>query len=191
MIVYHADTLGHVCEGQILNLYPAKTPICHLYPAGVSSYGERAFLKPDNSEQASMQAIDVMFDYVRRLLFPEKPSRFTSVFASSSLEESRSWLERISQDFDKGTSGSSGPSSYRIFAVEPSKSYIADARFLDCGNELPGTQPALSDVLPFALAYWQSVQEIRNGQMPSAGRTYAAPELLLICPVRILHQVWP
>lgn len=138
-----------------------------------------------------MQSIDVMFDYVRRLRFPNKPSRFTSVFASASLEDSKSWLERISQDFGKDTCGSSAPSSRGIYAVESGSLYIADARFLDCGSVLQETPLALSDILPYALAYWDSVREIRNGQMPSVGQNEALTELLLVPPVRVLYRVFP
>ena len=191
MIVYHADTLQQLHDGQILTLRPARTPIRHLYPKGVSSYGERAFLKPENQEQATMQAIDIMFDYVRCLYFPDKPSRFTSVFASASLEDSRAWLERIVQDSDTGIDDLNAPSNHNIFAVEPSRIYIADARFLDCENVLQGNPPALSNILPFALAYWDSVQEIHTELSDSMRRSYQKPELLLVPPVRVLRQIEP
>lgn len=193
MIVYHADTFGRLREGQMLTLHPARTPIGQLYPCGVSSYGERAFLKPCNPEQATMQAIDILFDYVRCMQFPNKPSRFTSVYASASLEESKAWSERIVRDFDRDTGGLPVPSNcgISIYAVEPSMLYIADAHFLDCGSALRGSQPALSNILPYALEYWRSVREIHNVQMLSAGQNYQKLELLLVPPVRVVEKVYP
>lgn len=194
MIVYHADTLGELCEGQILSLRHARTPIYHLYPGGVSSFGERVFLKPENETQAKMQAVEIMFDYIRRLRFPDKPSRFESVFASASLEESRAWRKRILQDFGTNTDGSRECDNVfcpGIFAVQSDRIYIADARYLDCQSALQAGQLALSNVLPFALAYWESVQEIQI-ELPSSMRQgYVKPELLLECPVRVLRRIEP
>lgn len=194
MIVYHADTHRQLQEGQILTLRPARTPIRHLYPQGVSSFGERVFLKPENEAQATMQAIEIMFDYVRQFCFPDKPSRFQSVFASASLEDSKAWRKRISQDSGKDTDGScvcSNASCPSIYAVQPDKLYIADARFLDCQSAVPVGQPSLSNVLPFALAYWESVQELQTELLDSMRKSYSLPELLLVPPVRVLHRISP
>lgn len=193
MIVYHADT--HCClqEGQILNLNPALTPIYHLYPNGVSSYADRAFLKPENEAQQAMQIIDTVFDYVRCIHFPDKPSRFTSVFASACLEDSRTWLEEIAGGSVEDTHGclSTSISGIPIYEVEGSSVYIADARFLDCGNVLQDTPFSLSTLFPFALAYWQSVQLVDIARLGSMRQSYRKPELLLPPPVRVLRRVYP
>ena len=193
MILYHADTYEQLYEGQTLVAKQGRTPIFHLYPKGVCSYGERAFLKPDNEIQSSMQSADILFDYVRVLRFPDKPSRFTSVFASSCLEESKTWLERISRDFDTKTDGSHAPSTHGIpiYAVECDSVYIADAQYLDFGNALQGSQPSLVNLLPYALAYWESVQRTDTERIGSMLQTYKKPELLLVPPVRVLHRVYP
>ncbi|MBP3541851.1 MAG: hypothetical protein J6K72_08605 [Clostridia bacterium] len=193
MIVYHVDTHKQLQKGQILLLTPARTPIYHLYPQGVCSYGERTFIKPTTTEQQTMQAIDIFFDYVRCLRFPNKPSRFTSVYASASLEESKTWLQRISGDFDIDSSDSRKPSTYDIpiYAVQCDNVYIADARFLDCESEQRDSQPALSNLLPYALAYWDSVQQIHTAHLDSMVRKYQKPELLLVPPVYVVEQVYP
>ena len=192
MIVYHADTHNLLHEGQCLKLRPARTPIYNLYPGGVSAFGERAFLRPCNTDQQTMQLIDTVFDYVRVLRFPDKPSRFTSVFASLSLEDSRTWRERISRDSQAGTGGSpaSSTSGISIYAVECNSIHIADARFLDVGNELPDSPLHLQDILPFALAYWESVQALdKANPYNTENRSYALPELLLTPPVHVLYRV--
>lgn len=192
MIVYHADILGGLREGQILSLRHARTPIYHLYPGGVSSFGERVFFKPENEAQSQMQAIEIMFDYVRRLCFPDKPSRFESVFASASLEDSKAWRKRILQDFDIDADGlreCDNVSCPGIFAVQSDKIYIADAHYLDCQSALQAGQPGLSNVLPFAIAYWESVREIQIELLDSMRQSYVKPELLLECPVQVLRRI--
>lgn len=191
MIVYHADTHNSLYEGQILDLKPARTPIYHLYPNGVSVFGERVFLKPENIDQRNMQIIDTVFDYVRCTHFPNKPSRFTSVFASASLADSISWLERIAGDSSENNHGSSSSSTHDIpiYAVEGSRIYIADARFLDCENALQDSLFSLPALFPYALAYWDSVQELESAPLFSDSRIYQKYELLLVPPVRVLHRV--
>lgn len=194
MIVYHTDTHCRLLEGQVLTLRHARTPIHYLYPEGVSSFGERVFLKPENEIQAKMQAIEIMFDYVRRLCFPDKPSRFQSVFASASPEDSKAWHKRISQGSAIDTDGScvcGNTSCSSIYAVQSDRIYIADAQFLDCQSALPAGQPSLSNMLPFALAYWESVQELKDLRQLLDGHIYLKCELLLVPPVRVLHRVAP
>ena len=193
MILYHADTQRQLHEGQLIVARQARTPIYHLYPKGVCSYGERAFLKPDTPDQSCMQAADILFDYVRCLRFPHKPSRFTSLFASTDLEVSKIWLERILRDFDKNSGDFRAPSicDIPIYAVECDNVYIADAQYLDFGNALQGSPPALAALLPYAMAYWDSVQQTDTERLGSMLQSYRKPELLLVPPVRVLHQVFP
>lgn len=191
MIVYHADTHNLLHEGQCLNLRPARTPIRNLYPDGVSAFGERAFLRPCNTDQQNMQLIDTVFDYVRVLRFPDKPSRFASVFASLSLEDSRAWRARISRDSSSGTGDSpaSSTSGISIYAVECDNIHIADARLLDVGRRMPDSPLHLQGILPFALAYWESVQALDIDNPDIGNRGYVLPELLLTPPVHVLYRV--
>lgn len=193
MIFYHADTQNFLEVGQHLDLYTSATPISRLYPSGVSAFGERAFMRHTTSNQHAMQFIDIMFDYVRFARFSTKPSRFTSVFASLHLEDSKRWLEEIAKD----ASGKTGDCFVRsipgisIYQVECGKAYIADARFLDCGSALQDNQADLAILFSSATAYWQSVQEITEDTAYSYAQSYQKPEVLLVPPVHVLRRVDP
>lgn len=191
MIFYHADTQNVLEVGQCLNLYHAPTPINYLYCSGASAFGERAFLTPTNSGQRAMQIIDILFDYVRLARFPFKPSRFTSVFASLHLEDSKRWIEEIAA----GVSGKNGDCfahnthGTSIYEVECGTAYIADARFLDCGNALRDNQADLAILFSSAIEYWKSVQKITEDTACSYIQSYQKPEFLLVPPVYVLRRV--
>ncbi len=191
MIFYHADTQKVLEVGQCLDLHKSATPISRIYPSGVSAFGERVFMRHATSDQRAMQFIDIMFDYVRFARFPNKPSRFTSVFASLNLEDSKRWIEEIATD----ASGRAGDcfarsiSSISIYQVECGKAYIADARFLDCGSALQDSQADLAILFSSAIGYWQSVREITEDTAYSCNQAYRKPEVLLVPPVRVLRRV--
>lgn len=191
MIFYHADTHGLLKAGQFLELYRAKTPICDLYQSGTSSFGERAFMRPFDPAQRTMQIIDIVFDYVRLARFADKPSRFTSVFASLRLEDSKRWIEEIETGVSEKTDGCSVHSTpgISIYEVECDNAYIADARFLDCENALPDSQPVPVILLPFALEYWQSVRKVTEDTAFGYMNSYQKPEFLLVPPVHVLRRV--
>lgn len=190
-IFYHADTLNILEVGQCLDLYKAATPISYLYVSGSSAFGERAFIRPSNSDQSAMQIIDIMFDYVRFARFPNKPSRFTSVFASLHLEDSRRWIEEIAKGASERTGDcfARNTSGISLYEVECDTAYIADARFLDCGSALQDNQVDLAALFSSAIGYWQSVQEIMEDTAYSYSQSYQKPEILLVPPVRVLRRV--
>lgn len=99
MIFYHADTHGLLKAGQFLELYRAKTPICDLYQSGTSSFGERAFMRPFDPAQRTMQIIDIVFDYVRLARFADKPSRyplFSHLYVLKIVKDGLKKLKRVS-----------------------------------------------------------------------------------------------
>lgn len=178
MIFYHADTLGRLAPGKRMELYHAQTPVSALYPSGVSSFGERVFLRAENAVQGSQQWYEMLLDYYRQIKYPHLPSRFTCVFASGCQEDSKAWISRIGAD----------AASCPVYAVESSIAYIADARFLDCGIAQQDTLPDLLNLLHFAEAYFQSFLRI-NEETNLRDIRYQKPEILLVPPVYVLHQI--
>lgn len=88
--LYHIDRAGHLKENDEIEpikdiqirqphlLKECENLINNIYPEGLSFHGRRYFL--DNINNFSM-GLDIIFEYERRLHYPEKLSRYQSLFA--------------------------------------------------------------------------------------------------------------
>jgi hypothetical protein len=52
-----------------------------MFPEGVSSHGEFYFLRNSSHHGLANPSIELVFEYVRRAKYPDRPSRFQSIFA--------------------------------------------------------------------------------------------------------------
>ncbi len=66
----------------------------HLFPHGVSSHGSSYFLTGSRCSNVTNPLIELVFEYVRRGCFPDRPSRFECLFACESLEQARVFREQ-------------------------------------------------------------------------------------------------
>jgi len=66
----------------------------HLFPRGVSSHGNSYFLNGSRRSDIASPLIELVFEYVRRGCFPDRPSRFECLFACESLEQASVFRER-------------------------------------------------------------------------------------------------
>jgi hypothetical protein len=105
--------------------------------------------------------IELLIEYVRRSFYPEKPSRFQSVFAFDNYEQAKDFKYRFSDDKSKGS----------IWEVEANNILKADMNLLSLGNSL-----LEADYL--AHLYWK-------------GETIGNPywEYLLVPPVKVIRKV--
>lgn len=92
MKFYHVDrdfsitNIGHVFPYAT----PPKNPISKIIPA-ISQHGVHYLL---HNEPHFVSLLDeVVLEYARLSLFPNKPSRFQCLFATNSIEEAQKWIK--------------------------------------------------------------------------------------------------
>jgi hypothetical protein len=172
---FHFDRIGAANVGEEMSLVKA-TPIDttngqidlammqHIddrFPNGLSHFGtdyliKRLFLP---GTEDTDQEIELIFELVRRAEHPDRPSRYTSIFAAESLEAALGWRTEVD--------ASDAP----IYEVEAPAAFRGDAEHLT----LAGT---VADVWMRAGAFWR-------GDATPAPRW----ELLLEPPVRVVAAV--
>lgn len=113
----------------------AKSKLKELYPNGISKHGIQYlsekfdFLKSNGKDYVPhMSMIELTFEFVRKTKFPDKPSRFTSVFGCESYEMAKKF--RKEYRYDQG----------KIYKVLAEKCTRLDMRFLSIGLSILGTQ---------------------------------------------------
>jgi hypothetical protein len=166
---YTVDRLGSLMPGQVIDLkrYDDVRPVelqrhvDDLFPLGVSAHGERYFLK-NRTDNVADPRTELHFEYVRRALFPERPSRFTSVFAATSIEGAKDFRSRFGKPNDS------------IWQLEADHGFAANM------NLLAGDENTILVRSYCANAYWQG----EAGPSPSPFW-----EMLLPSPVRVVRQV--
>ena len=149
---FHVDRASALHEGQILGLtgwaelppdqkipdFALQSHIEHLFPDGLSWHGRRYLFwqntyafppQPGLYDAANLDvmrshAIELLVEYVRRASFPEKPSRYQSLFCWSSRE-----------DADRFLSGTGG-SGAALWEVEGESQFRADMNLLVLGTAL-------------------------------------------------------
>lgn len=171
---FHFDRIGSADVGEDMNLVKAAPigtngqvdvemmqHIDSRFPTGLSHFGtdhliQRLFLP---GTEDTDQEIELIFELVRRAEHPDRPSRYTSVFAAETLEEAIAW--RIEVDAPDAP----------IYEVEATAAFRGDAEQLT----LSGT---VAEVWMRAGAFWRG-----------KGTATPRWELLLEAPVRILAAV--
>ena len=102
-LFFTLDRLQSLKKGQVItlkkfdNISPPELQnhVDAMFPDGVSTHGDRYFLKNDSGPDTLNSQIELFFEYVRRAYFPEKPSRFQSVFGFEKLKQVVSFRERF------------------------------------------------------------------------------------------------
>lgn len=93
-----------------------------LFPDGVAPQGERYLINNKAKIYSKDEYIDWGLEFYRRSVFPEKPYRYTSLFAWDSIEKARCFRLTNGQPFHK------------IFAIETTNYHRGDMSLLnnDC-----------------------------------------------------------
>ena len=100
MIAYHIthDTveINQICELLDPDLSIIRDDMKHIitdiYPEGLSRWGNYLYPQRSNAQNAGMMVYETIYEYERRLNFPDLPSRFQSIFATKSIEDLKIWL---------------------------------------------------------------------------------------------------
>jgi len=166
MQFYHIDKNGTLQTGQILSLipfdkisnYPTNIDISRLNLLdGLSAFGVKYLCTPtSNKYDYHTYQIELVFELVRQLHFPNKPSRFQSIFCSKSFDELfANWRELIVSS-----------NASKIVVLETEQNYSKhDANYLDLGAYKIDNHNAYSNLVAYerAFHYW-------NGDISSSPR---------------------
>jgi hypothetical protein len=170
---YHVDRRGTLTDGAVIDLVQHKDVqpdvlqqhLDRLFPGGVTGHGNQYFVGFQIIGPIQEPAIELLFEYVRRAEFPDRPSRFESGFAFDTVEGARRF---------RGDMGAAGAA---IWEVEAESAFQADMNYL----KLVGAS-ALT-VSYFAHRYWSG----ESSAPESAPEPYW--EQLLAPPVKAISRV--
>ncbi len=165
-VFFTVDRLKTLHQGSVLRLTrhtdleppEAQEHADALFPDGVSTHGNSYLLSGNSDPKLASPAVELLFEYVRRASFPEKPSRFQSLFAWESIEEAIAF---------RGKHG--GPDA-PIWRVEAEEFCKADMSYLKRGTSILVWSC-------FAHSYWRG-----------EGTESPAWEILLVPPVSVLNR---
>lgn len=101
MRLYHIDRSMSLKENQIINtnelhsyvLRNKENLLINKISCELSPYGEFVFGNQASESQTSQVVNELIFEYERKLNFPNLPSRLQSFFAVRSIEDAKLWLE--------------------------------------------------------------------------------------------------
>jgi len=183
-IFYHVDCNMSLKQGQKIELVhyndikPEKLQkhIDKLFPQGFSDHGERYFLSNEievkfeksrtnpnileTNSNSKNAIIEILFEYVRRSHFFNKPSRFQSLHAFHSLDNAKYFMKKFSN------------SDGYIWKIECNNAFKANMNLL----KLEGSLLVLSFI---AHEYWLGLP----------GRPNPFWEFLLSPPIKVLMRI--
>lgn len=170
---YHLDRHDDLAEGDVVRLEGAEelppedaAALRDVYPAGLSEHGRHygtQDLYGDDPDELWDFACEAIFELQRTTRFPDRPSRFQSVFGFESLDG----LDRFAETYVD--------EPCPIREIEADSAFLGDMRLVDAES--------LADGLRRADTYWR-------GETVSDDPLW---EALLVPPVRVGERVgrWP
>lgn len=135
--------------------------LSRLLPDGVTVHGDQYFVAANQALDTS-PSIELVFEYVRRTFFPERPSRYQSFFAAPTIDHARAFGRKYG-----------GGQPFSIWEVEAEEAFITDMDLLSHAGSTSSLHMSWS-----AHRYW-------------AGEPTESPmlEALLRPPVRIVREI--
>lgn len=217
MILYHINQLSSLQVGDVITpCFGGSSDQCEnllirhaarkLFPDGLANFGARILLPIMSDGALRCQLTEWIFEYVRLSRFDHLPSRFTSLYASMTIQDSVSWISQVEADASK----------LQLLEIETDSAYIADAHLLDqdtASSPALSVSPALhlqepsqrqdqswpfpAQLVASALRYWESMVcmpraegvQRRNPDYVDRIHTFSKPEVLLPLPVRVVGVV--
>lgn len=99
MIVYHIDRDQTLKAGQEIKLKTSNLSECYIeqkmFPQGFSQHGLHYInegFQHNPGNQAEFYVLEYELELIRRCFFPERPSRYQSLFACMNFEQLKNWL---------------------------------------------------------------------------------------------------
>ena len=132
---------GHVC---VLIEYDDIAPpeinalVRELYPRGVSFHGEAYLLRNGIATNITDANTEMIFEWVRRADFPDRPSRYQSLYAVDNLDAAHTFMNMF------------GTGDSPVFRLASESAFRADMRLLNANSS------ALVKSY-FASLYWQGL----------------------------------
>jgi hypothetical protein len=169
---FHLDRNARLAEGAVIrrvsytDVEPAslQVHVDEMFPNGVTAHGERHFVA-SQALPIQERGIELLFEYVRRAHFPERPSRFESVFAFDTLSNA----QRFRDEF--------GTPDAVIWEIQAERMFRADMNYLRFVDH-----STLRDSY-YAHRYWSGESSTPDfGQPPSW-------EILLETPAETIKRV--
>jgi hypothetical protein len=165
---YTVDRLGRLQENQVIELIryndinppELQSHVNDMFPAGVSHHGERYFLRNESQARLASPNIELLFEYVRRAQYPNRPSRFQSFFAFETIEQAVTFRERY------------GIANSIVWEVESEENFRADMNLLTIRDN------SILVYSYFAHLYWRG--ETRESPFW---------EYLLVPPIKALRRI--
>lgn len=169
MELYTVDRAGSLATGMECSLVEhddiAPPEIARLVreycPGGVSRHGDLYLVTTPQDTTVTDANTEMLFELVRRCKYPDKPSRYQSLFAVGNLETASTFIARY------------GAHNHRVFRIDPAVAFRADMRLLDA-------RMSVAVKAHFAELYWQGLPH------PDPEPFW---EWLVPCPVVIGEQV--
>lgn len=134
---YHLDRRNSLEPGRTLELEPADSPedspVGELFPGGLTSHGQhycRQDLYAEDDDGLWDVSCELLFELVRIARFPERPSRFQSVFGFEALRD----LERFVDTYVDPP--------YTIWRVSADRSFSGDMKLVDVEDIVHGSRQA-------------------------------------------------
>lgn len=172
----------------ITNTTAANNLFRTIYPHGISKTGERYLsyfdVRSETFEQSKetcfnyrIYTIEYIFETVRSFLFPERPSRFTSLFACSDPKGIKYWYELL-----KNNTMDTSKASVKI--IEPSGiTFTADSYWRDEPVSLSSSHMDWSTFSPFV--YHERAKQYWRGKFTD----HPSIEVLCELPVTVCENI--
>lgn len=168
-IYFHVDRGAQLCQGQRINLQKLEFPTspdldlhCNSQLLNNVSFHGKQYLNSQVKAGNGEAAIELIWEYVRRAHFPNKPSRYGATFAWRTKEEAEAFLEIA------------GPNIAKIWRIDAAESFIANMSLLNIGTSAIRASQ-------FAHAYWEgSVGPVINGLQKPAWEVLLTGNLTVI-----------
>ena len=184
----HTEIGGNFCPGMVLNpiadekvlskLFPEPhilKAIHRYFPDGLNPLGIQVLQTHTKKENDEQQAIsEIIFEFIRRVHYPNVPSRLASLYASKSVEEAEQWCRRWKTAFGKDSEQT--PESLWEIEYE-TNAELYDAAWLDVAAS-EDNLISYPTMIESAHYYW------RHKFLQSS-----FPELLIRYPVTIVRKL--
>lgn len=177
-VFYHCDRANDLKPNTTLNLYQptVKDDDLHqfyfdlVFPNGVTRHGDNYFFRTCHAQDPNYvrsRRIELIFEKVRRIRAPNRPSRAMSVFGVLSLEDAEAFLRLVKEP------GSERQAS--VWKVEAEQAFVTNMKLLHAYSSRAWTERLAEE-------YWAG----------SVGPSEFGPplwEVLMVPPVRVLEKV--
>lgn len=168
MIVYHIDRAGSLCEGMELTLSAD----------GLSRHGQRYWRSPNvkNVLEINDYFIEHIFEEVRLAHYPDRPSRFVSLFGSPTVTQLNYWGTTLKEADDPP-----------VWQIDSPSVWLADAALLRC---MEADTYNLARARSNAHRYWQGALKYDSAAKSCVPALMACPsaEALISLPARVLYR---